>query len=224
MDKGPLQISLAKGNHHLEDDMKKRRKLRSWSKAMRRTDPANHSGQPANFHGSVDAQDDEAIKQKIPTTEKERTTVVVKNIPRQWLIDDLCQEFSKLGMASGIDYINLPEDKKRGKNRGYGFVNFATYELAHKSMVSIVGHNWTKAGTLNEVQQANADWAVVQGFAANNAKHPQVESVAVATSKDAHQLCPVCNRLNHAGVPVLCRQRNKPRLGVAHLNLCHASF
>jgi len=107
--------------------------------------------------------------------EKDYTTVVVKNIPRHYTLDHLFQVLSALGLGKGIDYMNLFEDKRGGKNRGYAFVNFMTNELALQCMDTIDGYVWTRPDdSTTEVQNAVASWALIQGFAANNSKHPMV--------------------------------------------------
>jgi len=110
---------------------------------------------------------------------KDCTTVVIKNIPRYYTMDHLFQELSELGFGKSIDYMNLLEDKRGGKNRGYAFVNFLSHELALQCMESIEGHDWKRTvDGATEVQQGAASWALVQGFAANNSKHPMVAIVS----------------------------------------------
>lgn len=107
--------------------------------------------------------------------EKDCTTVVVKNIPRHYTMDHLFQELSELGLGKGVDYMNLLEDKRGGKNRGYAFVNFLSHELALQCMHAIEGHMWHRTeNTSTTVQQGSASWALIQGFAANNNAHPMV--------------------------------------------------
>jgi len=101
------------------------------------------------------------------------TTVVVKNIPRHYTMQILFDEFIKLKFASSIDYLNLLEDKKGGKNRGYAFVNLSLPEIAVEFKQAIEGHTWQQVNPNDPIQkQASASWALVQGFEANNAKHP----------------------------------------------------
>jgi len=110
--------------------------------------------------------------------EKDYTTVVVKNIPRNYTMDHLFQELSELGLGNGIDYMNMLEDKRGGVNRGYCFVNFLGHELALQCMEAIAGYVWKRTEDVNtEAPRGAASWALIQGFAANNQKHPMVTRI-----------------------------------------------
>jgi hypothetical protein len=120
------------------------------------------------------------VKLREPVKQADFTTLAIKNIPRYFTMDQLFQELSELSFGRAIDYMNLLEDKRGGKNRGYAFVNFLSHELALQCMESIEGHVWKRTeDAATEVQQASATWAVVQGFAANNSKHPMVAALPV---------------------------------------------
>jgi len=105
--------------------------------------------------------------------EKDRTTVVVRGIPRHFTLGALYQELYDIGFGDDIDYMNMLEDKKGGINRGYAFVNFVTNAKARQCMEAIQGHEWKRSGN-KIIAKGVANWALVQGFAANNKKHPMV--------------------------------------------------
>jgi len=105
--------------------------------------------------------------------ETDRTTLVIKNIPRHFNLLRLCRELSDLGFADAIDFVNVLEDKKGGRNRGYAFVNFVSNETARQCMETVKGHEWREiCHDTMEVPKADATWAMVQGFAANYNMHP----------------------------------------------------
>jgi len=142
------------------------------------SEPADPKLSPAyvKLHGTM-KQADKSSEGLLD--DEDCTTVVIKNIPRYYTMDHLFQELSELGFGKSIDYMNLLEDKRGGKNRGYAFVNFLSHELALQCMESIEGHDWKRTvDGATEVQQGAASWALVQGFAANNSKHPMVAIVS----------------------------------------------
>jgi len=109
------------------------------------------------------------------------TTVAVRHIPRHYTMQTLLFEFMTLNFVKSIDYLNLPEDKKGGINRGYAFVNLTSAAIAAAFKETIEGHTWQHVNPQGPIQQAAAGWALVQGFVANNAKHP----LAMLISQDS---------------------------------------
>eukprot|EP00419_Tripos_fusus_P007738 CAMPEP_0172696940 /NCGR_PEP_ID=MMETSP1074-20121228/28399_1 /TAXON_ID=2916 /ORGANISM="Ceratium fusus, Strain PA161109" /LENGTH=168 /DNA_ID=CAMNT_0013517757 /DNA_START=223 /DNA_END=729 /DNA_ORIENTATION=+ len=79
-----------------------------------------------------------------------------------------------LKFPATIDYLNLPEDKKGGLNRGYAFVNLVSHEIAVQFKETMEGHAWQHADPQGSIQQppATTSWAFLQGFDANIQKHP----------------------------------------------------
>jgi len=129
------------------------------------------------FWAEVSAPRSMDIKRGLPLT-----TVAVRNIPRHYTMQTLLFEFMALKFVRSIDYLNLPEDKRGGKNRGYAFVNLASAETAVAFKETMDGHTWQHVNTRSRIQQqAAASWALVQGFVANNAMHP----MAVLITQDS---------------------------------------
>jgi len=98
------------------------------------------------------------------------TTVVVRNVPRWYALMDLVTELQKMGFEDSVDFINLREDKKRGRNRGHAFVNFDTHGIAVRFFQTLRGHVWSEKGletSSKSVEVAVGSWAYVQGFKAN---------------------------------------------------------
>jgi len=109
------------------------------------------------------------------------STVVVRQIPRYYSMQTLLFEFMALSYAKSIDFLYLPEDKKGGKNRGYAFVNLTSAEIAVAFKETMDGHTWQHVNQQEPIQQpAAASWALVQGFAANNAKHPMAMALLIS--------------------------------------------
>jgi len=118
----------------------------------------------------------------ISVDENECTTVNLRNIPRHYTLFHLSQELSELGVVEGIDFIKLFEDaKQKHRNRGYAFLNFCSHEQALRCLEAMDGHLWKwTEDTATVVHRGLATWAVIQGFEANNAKHPGAAILGLA--------------------------------------------
>jgi len=92
------------------------------------------------------------------------TTIVVRNIPRHFHVRDLLNEMQPVGFNKFVTLVNLPQDRKKSKNRGYAFVNCATPDAAFCLLKALNGHQWHGSS-----DTAMADWAIVQGHEANAA-------------------------------------------------------
>lgn len=192
-----------------ESGKKRRRKGRRKRKRKPKTE-TKENGDLANsvfgtkyvnlfdFRNNQEDTEEEEAEEVVEVDEKDRTTVVIKNIPRHFTMDCLYQELCDIGFGSAIDYMNMLEDKKGGINRGYAFINFLSNDLALQCIETIQGHEWKRIsdGT-PEVPKGAANWALVQGVTANNKKHPMVTSGAKTKSwrEDSTQACPQCQSL-----------------------------
>jgi len=171
-----------------------------------------HSDQesPAETTGSFgpacinlfDVNQDESEKELEDVDEKDRTTVVVKSIPRHYTMGSLYQELSFLGFADDVDYMNMLEDKKGGINRGYAFVNFRSNAVALRCMGAIQGHEWRIGDCVADIPKAAASWALVQGFLANSRKHPLVTMDAKRNKWTEEYTKPIPECLNPTSDPV----------------------
>jgi len=68
------------------------------------------------------------------------TTVVVKNLPRLYTLMELVTDLQKMGFEDSVNFINLCEDKKRGRNSGHAFVNFDKHGTAVRFLQALHGH------------------------------------------------------------------------------------
>jgi len=92
------------------------------------------------------------------------TTVVVRNIPRHLQVPDLLREMQLVGFMNFVSLVNLPQDGKKAKNRGYAFVCLQNPDAAFCFLKALNGHQWHQSA-----DTAIADWAVVQGHEATAA-------------------------------------------------------
>jgi len=76
------------------------------------------------------------------------------------------------GFRNSLDFINMHEDKKGNKNRGYAFLNFRDHSTAARCLEALNGHVWYTEGLecpAKPAEPALATWAYVQGLEANMA-------------------------------------------------------
>mmetsp|Transcript_29665 Transcript_29665/g.58257 ORF Transcript_29665/g.58257 Transcript_29665/m.58257 type:complete len:258 (-) Transcript_29665:4-777(-) len=100
----------------------------------------------------------------IEVSQQRLTTVVVRNIPRNYHVLDLLSELKLVGFLNFVTLVNLPEERKKNQNRGYAFINLWTADAAFCFRKALNGHQWHESS-----ETAMADWAVVQGHEANAA-------------------------------------------------------
>jgi len=72
------------------------------------------------------------------------TTVVIRNIPRWYVHDDLTSELEELGFADTYDYLYLPTDSGTMSNGGYAFVNFLDQAQTSKCLQVFQTHNFCR--------------------------------------------------------------------------------
>jgi len=99
------------------------------------------------------------------------TTVVVRNLPRFFVIEDLVKVILSLKFAEAdFDFINMHEDRKGGQNRGYAFVNWVSHSVAKRFSEAMTGYVWDARLhklPIKDVEPATTSWAHLQGLQAN---------------------------------------------------------
>merc|ERR1712137_872587 len=92
------------------------------------------------------------------------TTAMLRNIPVRYTAEELLADFSECGFEGTYDFFYLPMDFHNKRNRGYGFVNFRSVELALKFVGVFDRRQLTRYSTqkILEVSPANT-----QGFEEN---------------------------------------------------------
>ena len=88
----------------------------------------NINNKKNNKNSNTNNKVNEKEKQKIDIIEiisgkDKRTTLMLRNIPNKYKLDDLVKEIDK-SFWGKYDYINLPIDYERKLNLGYAFINF----------------------------------------------------------------------------------------------------
>mmetsp|Transcript_25701 Transcript_25701/g.73886 ORF Transcript_25701/g.73886 Transcript_25701/m.73886 type:complete len:354 (+) Transcript_25701:56-1117(+) len=122
------------------------------------------------------------------------TTVMIRNIPTTFTQNDLMQQLSSCGFGGMFDFIYVPADSRKRKNRGIGFVNFTSKMAADAFYQMFHG---TKSMHLTDAKEIFVTPADVQGYEEN------AERFAAEFAAQKH----VCN------LPILLR--SYPRVGSA---------
>lgn len=92
------------------------------------------------------------------------TTVMLKNIPNRYTVEELLAEILAEGFEDTFDFLYLPIDFCSKRNRGYAFVNFKEPAIAEEFMRSFHEIRLTRYPTQKILQVAPA---LTQGFEAN---------------------------------------------------------
>mmetsp|Transcript_119640 Transcript_119640/g.333907 ORF Transcript_119640/g.333907 Transcript_119640/m.333907 type:complete len:464 (+) Transcript_119640:73-1464(+) len=66
------------------------------------------------------------VPDNISSGKDQRTTVMVRNIPKVCTRDDFAQLLANCGLADRYDFFYMPFDKRRNDHCGFAFVNFKT--------------------------------------------------------------------------------------------------
>lgn len=98
--------------------------------------------------------------------EELRTTVVVRNLPRTYTREMVCEFMDEEGFAGRYDFVYLPTDFRTWLAFGYAFVNMVTPEDATDIMRCLDGFDeWKHDG---EGKSCNVVWSdPYQGLQAN---------------------------------------------------------
>jgi len=92
------------------------------------------------------------------------TTLMIRNIPNCYVLEDLLGELEQLGFGGNYDFACLPMDKCSKASVGYAFVNFVSSSWASSFVAGSRGHFFTRRGKSKEVVVSVAH---LQGLAAN---------------------------------------------------------
>eukprot|EP00928_Gymnodinium_smaydae_P100396 TRINITY_DN983_c0_g1_i1.p1 TRINITY_DN983_c0_g1~~TRINITY_DN983_c0_g1_i1.p1 ORF type:complete len:396 (-),score=44.08 TRINITY_DN983_c0_g1_i1:258-1445(-) len=67
------------------------------------------------------------------------TTLMLKNIPCRLTRENVTEELRELGFAGLHDAMHIPS-RSNGSNKGYGFINFVTADVARRAADTLNGH------------------------------------------------------------------------------------
>jgi len=102
------------------------------------------------------------------------TTLMIRNIPYDFSLDDVVREFDESGFGDRYDLLYLPYAKRKAQNRGYAYVNFKKPISAAQFKSAFHKQQFRLTNTLGQEKRLNISPACVQGFS---------ESFRVAASK-----------------------------------------
>ena len=66
--------------------------------------------------------------------------MMIKNIPGLCSTEDVLKDIHDKGFGSTYDFFHLPRHRNPARNRGYGFINFASAETAADFELQMSGH------------------------------------------------------------------------------------
>jgi len=92
------------------------------------------------------------------------TTVMMRNIPSRYTVEELVSEMITMNFKDRFDYLYLPMDFKTKRNKGYAFINFVSAQDAVQFHADFHGVQLPKYGTQKTLQIARAE---TQGLEAN---------------------------------------------------------
>jgi hypothetical protein len=91
------------------------------------------------------------------------TSWMLRNLSNRYTYEELLEEFLREGFEGAFDFLYVPVDFTTKKNKGYGFVNLRTHELAVRFYEVFQGRRLTKYATKKVLEMMPAD---TQGFEA----------------------------------------------------------
>lgn len=103
----------------------------------------------------------------------DKTTVMMRNIPNRYTCEELLSEVMMAGFDEAFDFFYLPMDFKTKRNRGYGFINFHTVDIAKEFALAFHRRQLSLYSSKKIVEVAPA---VTQGYAANMTKYFEKDS------------------------------------------------
>jgi len=137
--------------------------------------PACDANIPSSF-GSVNTEWEE------PVYHEGLTTVMIRNLPNDYLRDKLKQLMDEEGFEKLYDFIYLPSDFKRRTGLGYAFVNMVTHEDAERVKRHFAG--FTRWGAHEADKACEVVWGTKQGlntnveyYRNNSVMHPDIDEV-----------------------------------------------
>jgi hypothetical protein len=111
---------------------------------------------------SNEASSDKNSK-KSGSTLNEKTTILIRNIPCKYTLQELLREVRAVDRP--FDFLYLPQAKRSRGNLGFGFVNFLTNEDAIGFVKNFQNHLWVIQP--NSAKRADPIFANLQGFKKN---------------------------------------------------------
>eukprot|EP00435_Cladocopium_sp_Y103_P060210 s47_g22.t1 len=103
----------------------------------------------------------------------DKTTVMMRNIPNRYTCEELLSEVMMAGFDEAFDFFYLPMDFKTKRNRGYGFINFHTADIAKDFAMAFHRRQLSLYSSKKIVEVAPA---VTQGYTANMTKYFEKDS------------------------------------------------
>lgn len=114
--------------------------------------------------GTCDAASDSALDPHRGTC----TTLAILNIPYTYPKAKFQAEMEAEGLS--YDYFHFPRDSRKGRNRGFAFVNFATVEAAQSFFLTFHGRSLAHPG--DKEKTITVMPSALQGFESNARLHP----------------------------------------------------
>eukprot|EP00913_Durusdinium_trenchii_P025119 g23579.t1 len=93
---------------------------------------------------------------------------MMRNIPNRYTCEELLSEVMAAGFDAMFDFFYLPMDFKTKRNRGYGFINFESADIA-KQFVLNFHHRQLSLYTSRKIVEVAP--AITQGYEANRIKY-----------------------------------------------------
>lgn len=129
------------------------------------------SGAPLGATKANTAQDEATPgerEQDVPPDWRNKTTVMLRNLPNKYSQQMLLEELNTSGFLGSFDFLYLPIDPETNANRGYCFINFTDPSFAWTLKVAYEGR---KMGRFNSDKVVSVAPAALQGFEANYAHY-----------------------------------------------------
>jgi len=109
-----------------------------------------------------------AGEQDVPPDWRNKTTVMLRNLPNKYSQQMLLEELNTSGFLGTFDFLYLPIDPETNANRGYCFINFTDPSFAWTLKLAYEGR---KMGRFNSDKVVSVAPAALQGFEANFAHY-----------------------------------------------------
>eukprot|EP00435_Cladocopium_sp_Y103_P032163 s402_g8.t1 len=107
-------------------------------------------------------------EQDVPSDWRNKTTVMLRNLPNKYSQQMLLEELNTSGFLGTFDFLYLPIDPETNANRGYCFINFTDPNFAWTLKLAYEGR---KMGRFNSDKVVSVAPAALQGFEANYAHY-----------------------------------------------------